>query len=153
MGRPGGTAVSLREPTALRWIAAVLSVHRPQIDRNAAVAEGIGETQWVLRLLILSLCIVAVCVPAQAIEVAALDIKRLTLEELAEVEVYSASRRLESAQGVPSATFVLTNDDIRRSRVRSIPEALRLVPGVQVARVDANKWAVSIRGFNARRDR
>jgi len=87
---------------------------------------------------------------AHAIEVAALDIKRLTLEELAEVEVYSASRRLESAQGVPSATFVLTNEDIRRSRVRSIPEALRLVPGVQVARVDANKWAVSIRGFNAR---
>lgn len=89
-------------------------------------------------------------IPVRAVEVAAFDIKRLTLEELADIDVYSASRRLEPVQGTPSAIFVLTNEDIRRSRARSIPEALRLVPGVQVARVDANKWAVSIRGFNSR---
>ncbi|HKQ30610.1 MAG TPA: TonB-dependent receptor, partial [Burkholderiales bacterium] len=82
-----------------------------------------------------------------AVDVAVLDIKRLSLEELADVEVYSASRRSESLQGVPSAIFVLTNEDIRRSRVRSIPDALRLIPGVQVARIDGNKWGVSIRGF------
>ncbi|GAB4511924.1 MAG: TonB-dependent receptor plug domain-containing protein [Sulfuricaulis sp.] len=88
--------------------------------------------------------------PAHATEMALLDIKHLTLEDLADIDVYSASRRLEPIQGVPSAIFVLTNEDIRRSRATSVPEVLRLVPGVQVARVDANKWAVSIRGFNGR---
>jgi iron complex outermembrane receptor protein len=88
--------------------------------------------------------------PAHAIEVAVLDIKQLTIEELMEIDVYSASRRLEPVQGVPAAIFVLTGEDIRRARVTSVPEALRLVPGVNVGRVDANKWAVSVRGFNTR---
>ncbi len=86
---------------------------------------------------------------AGAVEVAALDIKRLTLEELADIDVYSASRRLEPVQGAANAVYVLTNEDIRRAHVTSIPEALRLVPGVQVARLGANRWAVSIRGFNS----
>ncbi len=79
-----------------------------------------------------------------------LDIKHLSLEQLMDIDVYSASRRLELVQGIPAAIFVLTNEDIRRSHATSIPEALRLVPGVDVGRVDANKWAVSIRGFNSR---
>lgn len=87
---------------------------------------------------------------ALAVELAALDIKLLTLEQLMEIDVYSASRRLESVQDTPSAVYVLTNEDLRRSRALTIPDALRLVPGVQVARVDASRWAVSIRGFNER---
>lgn len=79
-----------------------------------------------------------------------LDIKRLTLEELMNLDVYSVSRKLESVRGAAAAIYVLTAEDIRRSRVTSVPEALRLVPGVQVARLDANKYAVSIRGMNAR---
>jgi iron complex outermembrane receptor protein len=43
---------------------------------------------------------------------------------------------------------VITQDDIRRSGATSIPEALRLAPGIQVARIDANKWAITARGFN-----
>lgn len=97
----------------------------------------------------LALAIASVSLPLNA-QLATLDIKRLTLEELMEIDVYSAGRRLEPVHEVPSAIYVLTNEDIRRARVTSIPEALRLVPGVQVARVDANKWAVSIRGFNSR---
>ncbi|HEX2138524.1 MAG TPA: TonB-dependent receptor [Woeseiaceae bacterium] len=73
-----------------------------------------------------------------------------SLEELSRVRVFSASRHLESTQGAPSAIFVLTRDDLLRSGVTTVPDALRLVPGVQVGRVDANKWAVSIRGFNSR---
>ncbi|MGH9201592.1 MAG: TonB-dependent receptor plug domain-containing protein, partial [Vicinamibacterales bacterium] len=49
-----------------------------------------------------------------------------------------------------AAIFVITQEDIRRSGVTSIPEALRMVPGVEVARIDANKWAISARGFNGR---
>src|SRR5262245_24397484 len=73
-------------------------------------------------------------------EVSTTDLKQLSLEELMNVQVYSASRHLEPTQSVPSAIFVLTNEDLRRSHVTSVPEALRLVPGVQVGRVDANKW-------------
>jgi iron complex outermembrane receptor protein len=42
---------------------------------------------------------------------------------------------------------VITQDDIRRSGVTNIPDALRLAPGVHVARIDASKWAITIRGF------
>ncbi|MBI3777245.1 MAG: TonB-dependent receptor [Gammaproteobacteria bacterium] len=88
--------------------------------------------------------------PVHAATNSPLDIKHLSLEQLMEIDVYSVSRRLEPYQTAPSAIYVLTAEEIRRSRVTSIPEALRLVPGVQVARIDSNKWAVSIRGFNSR---
>jgi iron complex outermembrane receptor protein len=63
-------------------------------------------------------------------------------------EVFSLSKKKENAFDAPSATYVLSSEEIRRSGVTSIPEALRLVPGVQVARMDGNKWAITIRGFN-----
>ena len=50
----------------------------------------------------------------------------------------------------PAAVFVITNEMIRRSAARSIPEVLRMAPGVEVAQIDSNKWAVSIRGFSGR---
>lgn len=65
--------------------------------------------------------------------------------------VVSTVERKESTVGqTPAAVFVITGEMIRRSGVRTIPEALRLAPGVEVARIDANKWAISIRGFNNR---
>lgn len=94
-------------------------------------------------------CASAYAAPAAA-DVGTISLKKLSLEELMNIEVYSASRHLEPTQTSPSAIFVLTNEDIRRSHATSIPQALRLVPGVQVARVDGNKWAVSMRGFNSR---
>ncbi len=50
----------------------------------------------------------------------------------------------------PAAVFVITNEMIRRSAARTIPEVLRMVPGVEVAQIDSNKWSVSIRGFSGR---
>ncbi|MGB0911838.1 MAG: TonB-dependent receptor plug domain-containing protein, partial [Nitrospirales bacterium] len=66
------------------------------------------------------------------------------------VEVTSVSKKKQKLSGAAAAIFVITQDDIRRSGVTSIPDALRMVPGVQVARLDSNKWAVSARGFNSR---
>lgn len=63
-------------------------------------------------------------------------------------EIFSLSKRKENAFDAASATYVLSSEEIRRSGVTSVPEALRLVPGVQVARMDGNKWAITIRGFN-----
>ena len=54
-------------------------------------------------------------------------------------EIFSLSKKKESAFDAPSATYVLSSEDIRRSGATSIPEALRMVPGLQVARMDGNK--------------
>ncbi|MBX3615881.1 TonB-dependent receptor plug domain-containing protein [Nitrosomonas sp.] len=74
----------------------------------------------------------------------------LSIEELMQVEVTSVSRRAQKLSETPSAIFVITQDDIRRSGVTSIPEVLRMAPGVDVARVGTDKWSISIRGFNGR---
>jgi iron complex outermembrane recepter protein len=76
------------------------------------------------------------------------DLARVTLEDLMKIRVTSAARKSQRAEDVPAAVYVITRNDIRRSGLTSLPELLRLVPGVQVAQVNANKWAVSIRGFN-----
>ena len=77
-------------------------------------------------------------------------LKQLTLEQLANVEVVSASKEPELLSHTPAALYVLTQVDIRRSGATTLPEVLRLVPGVEVARIDTNKWAVGIRGFGTR---
>ena len=74
----------------------------------------------------------------------------LALEDLLTIEISSASRKLQQVQEVAAAVFVISRDEIERSGARSIPEALRLAPGVEVARIANNRWAVSIRGFNGR---
>jgi iron complex outermembrane receptor protein len=78
------------------------------------------------------------------------DLTELSIEELMSIEITSASKKEESLFDTPSAVYVITGEDIRRSGVTSIPEALRLAPGVEVAQLDANKWAITIRGFNER---
>ncbi len=75
------------------------------------------------------------------------DLKRMSLEQLMQIEVTTVSRTPNEAALVPAAVFVITQDDIRRSGARSIPEALRLAPGMQVARINGGTWAVGIRGF------
>jgi iron complex outermembrane receptor protein len=75
------------------------------------------------------------------------NLKQLSLEQLGDLEVTSVSKAPEQLQKTPAAIFVITQEDIRRSGSTSIPEALRLAPGVQVARIDANHWSISIRGF------
>jgi iron complex outermembrane receptor protein len=72
------------------------------------------------------------------------------VEDLLNVEVISVAKKAKSLNDSPAAIFVISQDDIRRIGATSIPEALRLAPGLDVARIDANKWAVSARGFNGR---
>ena len=77
------------------------------------------------------------------------DLARLSLEELATVEVTSVSRRPEPLAQAPAAVYVITDDDIRRSGARSLPEILRLAPNLHVARLNAVDYAISARGFNS----
>ena len=76
------------------------------------------------------------------------DLANLSLEQLGNVEVTSVSRRRERLAEVPASIYVITAEDIRRSGVKTIPEALRLCPTLEVARADANQYAVSARGFD-----
>jgi iron complex outermembrane receptor protein len=71
----------------------------------------------------------------------------LTLEELGKIVVTTSSKTPESLLKSPAAAFVLTAEDIQRSGARSLPELLRVVPGVEVARIDSDHWSVGIRGF------
>ncbi len=72
----------------------------------------------------------------------------LSLEELMNTEVTSVARKAQKLSEAAAAVFVITGEDIKRGGFRSIPEALRLAPGVEVAQVTANQWAITIRGFN-----
>ncbi len=76
------------------------------------------------------------------------DLASATLEDLMRIEITSASRREQTAEDVAAAVYIITQADIRRSGMTSVPDLLRLVPGVQVAQVNSNKWAISIRGFS-----
>jgi iron complex outermembrane receptor protein len=75
------------------------------------------------------------------------DLRRLSLDELGNIEVTSVSKDPQQVQKTPAAIFVITQEDIRRSGATSVPEVLRLAPGVEVARVDADHWSVAVRGF------
>jgi len=76
------------------------------------------------------------------------DLMNLSLEELMNIEITSVSRRPEKIAQAAAAVAVISREDIRHSGATNIPEALRLVPGMQVVRIDANKWGITARGFN-----
>ena len=78
------------------------------------------------------------------------DLADLSFDELMQVNITSVSKKSEKLSEAIAAVYVVTRNEIRRSGATSIPEALRLVPGVDVAQIDPNKWAIGIRGFNGR---
>lgn len=73
----------------------------------------------------------------------------LSLEELSRITVTSVSRRAEPLSQAAASVYVITGEEIRRSGRTSLPEALRLAPNLDVARADANQYAISARGFNS----
>ncbi|MBZ5512065.1 MAG: TonB-dependent receptor [Acidobacteriia bacterium] len=78
------------------------------------------------------------------------DLTEATIEELMNITVTTVSKKEQTLTSAPAAVYVITQEDIRRSGVTSLPEALRLAPGVQVAQLTSSDWAVSIRGANSR---
>ena len=79
----------------------------------------------------------------------ALDVDEPVIRKKIEFDpqIFSLSKKKESAFDSTSATYVLSSEDIRRSGATSIPEALRLVPGVQVSRINGHTYAITVRGF------
>jgi iron complex outermembrane receptor protein len=75
------------------------------------------------------------------------DLTQVSIENLMNMEVTSVSKKEQKLSRAAAAIFVITQEDIRRSGTKSIPDLLRIVPGVDVAQLDANIWVISIRGF------
>ncbi|MGA9965896.1 MAG: TonB-dependent receptor [Terriglobales bacterium] len=78
------------------------------------------------------------------------DLTQLSLEDLMNTKVTSVSKKEQSLSRTAAAIFVISAEDIRRSGATNIPDLLRMVPGVDVAQIDANTWAISARGLNGR---
>jgi iron complex outermembrane recepter protein len=72
----------------------------------------------------------------------------LDIEKLTQIEVTSVSKKAERITEAPAAVFVMTDEDIRRSGYTTLADALRLVPGLQVGRINSHNWAISSRGFS-----
>ncbi len=76
------------------------------------------------------------------------DLTQVSIETLMSMEVTSVSKKEQRMSQVAAAIFVITQEDIRRSGAANIPDLLRMVPGLDVAQINANTWAISARGFN-----
>jgi iron complex outermembrane receptor protein len=82
---------------------------------------------------------------AQSLE----ELSRLSVEDLASIEITSVSKRPEALSQAAAAVYVITADEIRRSGVTSLAEALRLAPNLEVARISSQTYAISSRGMNS----
>ena len=108
-------------------------------DRRAVFLARLGVTlalSW------------GVASPSPAQTPAPRDLTQFSLEDLMDVHVTSVSKRDQKLSKTGAAIYVINREDIRRSGATNIPDLLRMVPGVNVARIDSNQWAISIRGFN-----
>lgn len=101
-----------------------------------------------LRLLVFTACLVVAPGVAAAQEVVAQDWKRLSLEELLNIEVTVVTRQPEPVRAAAASVSVITSEDIRRSGVTTIADAIALADGMHVARVNSASWAITTRGFN-----
>jgi len=76
-------------------------------------------------------------------------IEDLSINDLMQIEVSSVSRKSQTLSNTAAAAFIITQEDIRHSGATSIPEALRHVPGLEVAQSSAHTWEITARGFNS----
>jgi iron complex outermembrane receptor protein len=84
--------------------------------------------------------------PGRATQLAK-DLSTLSLEELGDIQITSVSKQNQLLSNAPAAIYVITNEEIRRSGYRRLPEILRLAPNLQVARANGQTYVISARGF------
>lgn len=105
---------------------------------------------WRGALVVMPLLIAGLCLTAGPMWATTLDLTEFSIEDLMQVRVVSAAKMEQAVQDTAAAVYVITADDIRRSGVTNVMDALRLAPGVEVSRIDSSRWAITIRGFNGR---
>ncbi len=120
-------------------------------DSGICFEAAISSQQYWLK--ILALVLAGILFPATGYAadpspISAKPVDELSLEDLVNIKVTSVSKRETGLEDSPAAVSVVTQDDIRRFGITTLPEALRLVPGMDVAQINSHEWAVSGRGFN-----
>lgn len=128
--------------------------------KNYLLMRKTGENtkiSKIIKFIFILLCIASILFPCTlmvgtcyAEGISSTDLTELSISDLMEIEITTGSRKSQTIANTAAAAFVITQEDIRRSGVITIADALRMVPGLQVAKIDANKWAISSRGFNSR---
>jgi iron complex outermembrane receptor protein len=121
-------------------------VSRENIQRKSKLACAVRRLASPTALVVLLTLLAPTAWPGQK----PTDLTSQSIEDLMSIQVTSVSKTEQDLSHAASAVFVITPDDIRRSDATNIPDLLRMVPGLDVARINANSWAVSARGFNAR---
>ncbi|MBD3299062.1 MAG: TonB-dependent receptor [candidate division Zixibacteria bacterium] len=115
-------------------------------------SRWVQSRHWFTAVIIACCATALLAVPAawaQSRDAGGHDLTQVDLEDLGNIEVSIVSKADEPLFDAAAAVYVLTADDIERTGVTTIADALRLVPGFHVARVDAGKWAISARGFTS----
>ncbi len=151
---PAGTRLGPYEIVALIGAGGMGQVDRARHPRLDLAAPDFFRRP-IRRAVTVLLCAACLNLPApsqtsQPPQKLPADLTEVALEELMNIEITSVAKREQKLSDAPAAVYVLTKEDIRRSGATSIAEALRMVPGLQVARINANVWAISSRGFAAR---
>src|ERR1700709_605566 len=118
-------------------------------ESESAVRE-LGPRRQSIRIALLLAIGLSASIVDRAQDGAPIDLTQMNLEDLMNVKVTSVSKREQKLSRTAAAVFVITQEDIRRSGATNIPDLLRMAPGVDVEQIDANAWAISVRGFNSR---
>ncbi len=105
--------------------------------------------KWVFPLLLSGISIQITSFANAAEESALEKLESMSLQQLMDIEITIATKKEKKSSTVAAPVFVISAEDIRRSGVSNVPEALAMAPGVQVAQLGPHDWAISIRGFNA----
>lgn len=74
----------------------------------------------------------------------------MDLEQLMDIEISTVNKKNTSLMKSAASVYVVTQDEIKKKGARNVPEALRGVPGLHVAQINQNSWAIASRGFNGR---
>jgi iron complex outermembrane receptor protein len=116
------------------------------INHRGASEEGKPRFSWLIAVFWL---LSGALTTAHATPASVEDLRSLSIEDLANIEVTSVSKRPEPLSQAAASVYVIMSDDIRRSGAVSLPDALRLAPNLEVARVSSNSYAISARGFSS----
>ena len=148
-GRPAALTRATFTKSLRLDVAALARKRRKQVKPFAMIRmratgrRSLTTRRWLARCAVPLLCGASQPLCAQH----DLPLAELSLEQLSNIVVTLAARREQRLADAPASVYVITADDIRRSGARTLPEALRLAPNLQVARADANQYAITARGF------
>jgi len=140
---------SVHRFTGLRFDTAEMAPDRADFSREVGLNTEVRSRASLKAIVALGIAVCGSPWAAEATSSAGGSLSHLSIEELSQISVESVSRRPQSLLAAASSIYVIRGDEIRRSGVTTLPEALRMAPNLEVAAIDARQYAISARGFNS----